>query len=217
MSKKEYTNWVSDPTEFNWEEDYRMATEELSKKLISEIEMYEYKKPLNSKIVDKNSTIELEGSYMREQLKKRSQEEFNNAREKGKRLVGPSCLMEIFGHALQIGKEKGYEDGSWWDKKYNISQLLSSAKRHFIDYENGKDRYYEKDKNGNDCPTQAVTIYQLAWNVLVMAMYEYYKIEGVDDRKFKLSPDKTIEYIEDAVGNKIKVFNIEAKLEDPPF
>lgn len=98
-----------------------------------------------------------------------------NRRQDGKKFVGPAVLMEIFGHQLKIGSEKGYTDGSW--KRYidDNEDVLPSLKRHLIEVEKGiNDGWYNEYKpDGDICQTEANHAYALMWNACVLAMQVY--------------------------------------------
>lgn len=99
-------------------------------------------------------------------------------RQEGKKQIGPALLMEIFGYQLQIGKEKGYTDGSWTDYLTNGEDLMPSLKRHLVGVESGELEYTEYDKHGNACPTKANHAYALFWNAAVEAMRVYNESKG---------------------------------------
>lgn len=99
-------------------------------------------------------------------------------RQVGKKLVGPAVLMEIFGHQLQIGKEKGYSDGSWKAYLTNGEDLEPSISRHTIGVQEGiDDGWYTEyhPKTGEPLPTKANHAYARFWNAAVDAMRVYYR------------------------------------------
>lgn len=100
-------------------------------------------------------------------------------RQDGKKPVGPAILMEIFGYQLQIGKEKGYSDGSWKDYLTNGEDLEPSISRHTIGRQEDKENdgwyteYHPVTKE--PLPTKANHAYARFWNAAVDAMRVFYK------------------------------------------
>lgn len=102
-------------------------------------------------------------------------DELHNNRQVNKKFTGPALLMELFGKQLQIGKEKGYKDGSWKQYVDNNEDVLPSLKRHLVGVEiSDNDGWYTEHKpNGEACETQANHAYALFWNAAVLAMQVY--------------------------------------------
>lgn len=96
-------------------------------------------------------------------------------REQGKKFTGPAVLMEIFGHQLQIGSEKGYTDGSWMRYVTDDVDVTPSLRRHLIGVEQDiNDGWYTEYKpDGAPCDTPANHAYALAWNAMIKAMQVY--------------------------------------------
>lgn len=99
----------------------------------------------------------------------------------------PMKFLKYLVSPLQIGVEKGYTKHSWKQCKLPIGESsLEAAKRHIIDFEEGKkgDRgeYTEKKLDGSPCTTKANHLYAAAFNILWTA-YKLEKYgEEVDDR-----------------------------------
>lgn len=121
-------------------------------------------------------------------INKNTIDNLNKTRQDNKFPIGPFALLKIFGYSLQIGKEKGYKDGSWWTSEppQNWTQLMSSAKRHMEAVESGLQgssvEYTELDKNGEACPTPGNHIYAAFWNIAVIALQYYFRKHQNDDR-----------------------------------
>lgn len=104
-------------------------------------------------------------------------DELHNKRQVGKAFVGPALLMELFGYMLQIGKEKGYKDGSWEQYIHDGHDVIPSIKRHLVGSEKAIDDgwYTERKPDGTPCPTRAHHDYALFWNAAIRALQRYHK------------------------------------------